>query len=246
MRVVSLCPSLTELVALLGRAEALVGRTRFCIHPAELAAVEVVGGTKDPDTARIIELAPDVVLLNEEENRREDHAALVAAGVDCRTSLPRTPREAAQVVRRVGLALDATATAERLACRIETLCSEFERRAAALPPVRFAYLIWRKPWMAAGPGTYVDALFRAVGGVNVVSGAGYPALELASLHEAERVLLSSEPYRFRAVHRGEVAAAAGLAPERVVLTDGEACSWHGSRTELGLAEAWRVLRSASR
>ena len=83
MRIVSLCPSLTELVFDLGRGRELVGVTRFCVHPAEgVAGVEKVGGTKDPDVARIVELAPDLVLLNEEENRIEDARALAAAGLE--------------------------------------------------------------------------------------------------------------------------------------------------------------------
>lgn len=81
MRLVSLCPSLTELVFDLGAGNALAGRTKFCVHPAEARRVESVGGTKNPKIARIIALAPDLVLMNEEENRREDADALVAAGV---------------------------------------------------------------------------------------------------------------------------------------------------------------------
>ncbi|HEX6630930.1 MAG TPA: helical backbone metal receptor, partial [Gemmatimonadaceae bacterium] len=82
MRIVSLCPSLTELVFDLGRGADLVGRTKFCVHPAEsVTRVESVGGTKNPKVARIVELRPDVVLLNAEENRREDAEALRAAGV---------------------------------------------------------------------------------------------------------------------------------------------------------------------
>ena len=72
MRIVSLCPSLTELVFDLGRGQELVGVTQFCVHPAEgVARIEKVGGTKTPGVDRIVALEPDVVLLNAEENRRE-------------------------------------------------------------------------------------------------------------------------------------------------------------------------------
>ncbi|HEX8432720.1 MAG TPA: helical backbone metal receptor, partial [Longimicrobium sp.] len=84
MRIVSLCPSLTELVFDLGRGADLVGRTKFCVHPADgVEGVERVGGTKNPKIERIIEIAPDLVLLNEEENRREDAEALESAGIRC-------------------------------------------------------------------------------------------------------------------------------------------------------------------
>ena len=79
MRLISLCPSLTELVFDLGRGQDLIGRTRYCIEPADrIEAVEALGGTKDPELARIVALAPDLVLLNREENRVEDHDATVA------------------------------------------------------------------------------------------------------------------------------------------------------------------------
>ena len=106
MRLVSLCPSLTELVFDLGLGGDLVGRTKFCIHPADgVAAVERVGGTKNPKVARIIELAPDLVLLNAEENRREDADALVRAGLRVHVSMPRDAAETAAMVRSIAGAL---------------------------------------------------------------------------------------------------------------------------------------------
>ena len=98
MRIVSLCPSLTELVFELGRGAELVGRTKFCIHPADrVGAVEKVGGTKNPKVDRIIELAPDIVLLNEEENRREDAEALESSGIRCHVSFPRNAADTANI-----------------------------------------------------------------------------------------------------------------------------------------------------
>src|ERR671914_2210003 len=106
MRLVSLCPSLTELVFDLGRGDDLVGRTKFCVHPAgRVERIESVGGTKNPKVARIVELAPDLVLLNEEENRREDADALAAAGVRCHVSFPRDAPETATMVRSIAAAL---------------------------------------------------------------------------------------------------------------------------------------------
>jgi hypothetical protein len=78
-RVVSLVPSLTETVASLDPG-LLAGVTRWCTHPADLDCSRV-GGTKNPDLDKIVELAPDVVLANEEENRAPDLAVLRAAGV---------------------------------------------------------------------------------------------------------------------------------------------------------------------
>ena len=106
MRIVSLCPSLTELVFDLGRGSDLVGITRWCVHPQRARnEIEQVGGTKDPDIERILELAPDLVLLNREENRKPDAEALARAGVACHVTMPRTAAETADMVRSVGNAL---------------------------------------------------------------------------------------------------------------------------------------------
>src|SRR5690349_12234670 len=148
MRIISLCPSLTELVFDLGHGHELVGRTKFCIHPADrVGAVEKVGGTKNPKIDRIIELAPDIVLLNEEENRREDAEAIETEGVRCHVSFPRTALETAAMVRSIADAIDATDEGERIARDIEARHERVVRNAKGRDPVTFAYLIWREPWM---------------------------------------------------------------------------------------------------
>ena len=141
MRVVSLCPSLTELVFDLGRGDDLVGVTKFCVHPADkLGAIPKVGGTKDPDVERIAELEPDLVLLNEEENRVEDADALAAKGVVCHTSMPRTTAETASMVRSIGLALERPEEAERIALDIEERTERVRTAAQGTPRVSFAYV----------------------------------------------------------------------------------------------------------
>src|SRR5262245_63237924 len=138
MRIISLCPSLTELVFDLGRGDELVGRTKFCIHPTDrVGAVEKVGGTKNPKLPRIIELAPDIVLLNEEENRREDAEALQEAGLRCHVSFPRTALETAEMVRSIAVAIDTRDHGERIAHDIEARHERDARAATTRTPVRF-------------------------------------------------------------------------------------------------------------
>src|SRR5918992_3881501 len=184
MRIVSLCPSLTELVFDLGRGDDLVGRTKFCVHPARrVERVESVGGTKNPKIARIVELAPDLVLLNEEENRREDAEALAAAGLRLHVSFPRDVGETAEMVRDIGSALERAAVAERIAADIEQRATRVRESARETPPVRYAYLIWRNPWMVAGGDTFVTGMLALSGGVNVFAGdpERYPAVTPDSL-----------------------------------------------------------------
>jgi len=248
MRIVSLCPSLTELVFSLGRGGDLVGRTRFCVHPApDVEAVERVGGTKNPKVPRIVELAPDLVLMNEEENRLEDAAALQAAAVPCHVSFPRDAGGAAAMVRSIGAALGRAQEAERIALDIEVRSAAVRARALGSARVRFAYLIWRRPWMVAAGDTFVSALLCQAGGENVFAHHAdrYPAVTEADLAAAapDALLLSSEPFPFRADHAAELAAATGIPPSRFHLVDGEALTWHGARTPSGVDYAERVIGS---
>jgi len=246
MRVVSLCPSLTELVFDLGRGDTLVGRTKFCVHPADrVAAVPSVGGTKNPKIERIVALAPDLVLLNEEENRREDADALRAAGIACHVSFPKDVPDTAAMVRSIADALDARDAGERIAADIEARLARVRAGYADRPPVRWAYLIWRNPWMTVSGDTFVSALLEAAGGTNVFAdrASRYPAIEPADLNAADpaRVLLSSEPFPFDERHVAELAAATGLPRDRFELVDGELLSWHGSRTARGIDYAAALL-----
>jgi ABC-type Fe3+-hydroxamate transport system substrate-binding protein len=206
MRVVSLCPSITDTVFALGRGDTLVGRSRFCIRPAPaVTRIERVGGTKNPKLARIVELAPDLVLMNQEENRREDAEALTAAGLRVLSSLPRDVPETVRALHELAAALDAKAAGERLAAEIEAAQQRAHGAAAGRPRRRFAYLIWREPFMLAGRGTYIDALLSAAGGQNIAAEADgrYPERSAADLAAAapDRVFLSSEPFPFTASSR---------------------------------------------
>ncbi len=246
MRIISLCPSLTELVFDLGLGGSLVGRTKFCVHPApQVDAIEKVGGTKNPKIARIVELAPDIVLMNEEENRLEDAEALRSAGINCHTSMPRTITETAAMVRSIGSALGTAGPAEVIARDIETRGAEVAGRAQE--PVRYVYLIWREPWMTINNDTFVHALLANAGGVNVFGKLPdrYPTITLLQIRDAtpDIVLLSTEPFPFAERHIEELAGKTGIPRERVVVVDGELLSWHGSRTPRGIVYAGEVMDS---
>ena len=246
MRIVSLCPSLTELVFDLGRGSELVGITEYCIHPADgVASVETVGGTKTPEVARIIELAPDLVLLNQEENRREDAESLIDAGVNCLTTFPRDIPATAQMVREIARALHSEEAGERIASDIEERARRVARESANRRPLSFAYLIWRKPWMSVNADTFTDALLRLAGGRNVFGSHAdrFPAVTADEIAAAapELVLLSSEPFPFRLEHARELSAATGLEESAFRLVDGELLSWYGSRTPAGIDYAQSLL-----
>jgi len=239
VRVVSLCPSLTELVFDLGRGDELVGITDYCVHPEDrVGAVEKVGGTKSPRVERIVELAPDVVLLNEEENRLEDASALREAGLACHSSMPRTVEETAEMVRSIGRVLGRAEAAEGIASDIERRSERVRREARGAPQVDWAYLIWRKPWMSVNGDTFAHALLSLAGGRNVFAEREerYPEITTEELARArpDVVLLCTEPFPFEEKHARELAQETGLPIERFQVADGEYLSWHGSRTPDGI------------
>ncbi len=249
MRLISLCPSLTELVFDLGRGPELVGVTRFCVHPAQgVRALEKVGGTKDPDLERIVALAPDLVLMNREENRVEDAQALRAAGLAVHDSMPRTIEETAAMVRSIGEALGRSERGAEIARDIEERATRVRSAARGRPAVRFAYLIWRKPWMSVNSDTFAHALLSLAGGENVFGRrpVRYPEVAPESLAEAEPdlVLLSTEPFPFREKHADELARLTGLPRQRFRVADGEYLSWHGSRTPDGIDYAAGLIERA--
>lgn len=239
MRIVSLCPSLTELVFDLGIGDSLVGVTKFCVHPADrVPGIEKVGGTKTPNVARIVELRPDLVLLNEEENRIEDAEALGAAGLTYHSSFPKTVLDTAAMVRSIGEVTGRPEEGERIGRDIEERARRAREGAAQRPPVRYAYLIWRKPLMSVGGDTFVSDLLSLPGGRNVFADRPrrYPVVEPAEVARAapHAVFLSTEPFPFERKHIHEISRATALAPEIFRIVDGELLSWHGSRTPRGI------------
>jgi iron complex transport system substrate-binding protein len=247
MKLVSLCPSLTELVFDLGAGGDLVGRTKFCVHPADrVDAVEKVGGTKNPRIDRIVELSPDLVLMNDEENRKEDADALLAAGLRVHSSMPRTAPETAAMVRSIGIALHRSREAEFIAADIERRADRVKRSAQHHPPIRYACLIWREPIMTLNDDTFIAGLLSLPGGQNVFGTRGdrYPTITATELHDADPliVLLPNEPFPFQSKHADELSEQSRLPRERFRLADGELLSWHGSRTPRGIDYAESVLR----
>ena len=163
-RIVSLVPSLTELVFDLGLGDRLVGRTGFCVHPREaLRGVPKVGGTKDVKLERIRELAPTHVLVNMDENRRETVDALAAFVPDIVVTHPNTPQDNLPLFALLGGVFGAEAAAARLADELRAALAEVAALRATLADERVLYLIWREPWMTVARDTYIAATLAEVG-----------------------------------------------------------------------------------
>lgn len=234
-RIVSLVPSITELLCDLGLAPQLVGRTGFCIHPADtVRAIAKIGGTKDVNLEKIRALAPTHLIVNVDENQKPTVDALAAFIPHLIVTHPLAPRDNPALYRLLGGIFNATAQAERL-------CAEFELALAALatcktgPPQTVLYCIWQDPWMTVSKDTYIANMLAEIGWRSWQSPKPerYPVFEWsdALLQRIDRVLLSSEPYRFTDAHVDALERQIG---KPVQLVDGELLSWYGSRAVAGL------------
>jgi ABC-type Fe3+-hydroxamate transport system substrate-binding protein len=243
-RIVSLIPSTTELLCALGLADALIGVTVYCVEPRDVVRGKTrVGGEKDPDLAAIRALAPDLVVANIEENRREDVDALRAAGIRVWVTYPRTVAEGLAMIRDLGDVTGARERARAMLAELEPLYRRVRERAAAIRAVRVFYPIWRRPWMTIGADTYVHDLLSTCGGANVFADrTRYPTVTLdeVATRAPEVILLPDEPFRFRRAHIADFdvyPAVPAVRDRRIHLVDGKPFSWHGPR----LAEALNKL-----
>jgi ABC-type Fe3+-hydroxamate transport system substrate-binding protein len=243
-RVVSLCPSITETLVAIGGLSRLVGVTRYCVRPKGLLwGLPRIGGTKNPDVARILDLKPDLVFANQEENRQEDVRALEEAGVEVDVTFPKKVAEVPAAVRNWGERLGSAEEAELLARRIEAAREELEK---TLPQrsFRYAYWIWKDPWMTISDDTYVADLLRLAGGSNVhgKESSRYPTTTpLESLARGAEVhFFPSEPYPFREEKHGTLVEQLFGRDARRLFVPGDDLCWHGVRTLDGIAQAKRL------
>ena len=228
-RIISLVPSVTELLVQWGLASRLVGRTRYCIEPRWIRnSVPTVGGTKDPDFVRIRDLAPDLVILEKDENPKAAAEALTALGIPWLALEIRTVKDCAMALRQLGARIGASEIAETRAKGLEAMLKGRRRKGP-----RTLALIWRDPWMSAGPDTYVGDLLQQ-GGLTPIGPDRYPVLSDAALVALapQLILLPTEPYRFSRRHQVELQKQ--FPGAKVRLVDGQALTWYLSRTEAGL------------
>lgn len=225
-RIVSLVPSLTELLFDLGLGDRIVGCTWFCVHPQSATAkLAKVGGTKNVSIDKMKGLAPDLVIASKEENLQtqveeiEKFAATYVSDIN-------TVAEAERAITHIGMLTGSEGGANYLLQRIAQNCNQWPYTGKSV-----AYLIWKDPFMAAAQDTFISQMLLRAGFRNALDAtfSRYPEIsqeELAALN-ADFIFLSSEPYPFQQKHAVEIAA---LAPHsKVVLVDGEIFSWYGSR-----------------
>lgn len=227
-RIISLCPSQTETLFSLGAGPQTVGRTHFCIHPRpEIDKIAAVGGTKQVKIERIRKLEPDLIIGEKEENTAEMVEALSAEWPVYITDV-RDYSSAIRMIQDLGILTGKKKESAAMIRRIETSFGDWGLPAQGL---RCLYLIWRKPYMAAGKDTFIHSMMEKAGLVNVCAGlrGRYPQIDenFIRIADPQLILLSTEPFPFTESHQAELSQ---ILPESLVeLTDGEMWSWYGSR-----------------
>jgi ABC-type Fe3+-hydroxamate transport system substrate-binding protein len=239
VRVVSLVPSVTE--TLLAWGVEPVSVTRFCEQPG----LRTVGGTKDPDVDAIVGLAPDLVVVNEEENRLEDAEQLRSAGVALHVTKVHSVADVAPCLTALASAVGLSevpllAQREHLSA-LQTLQAHRRRENGAS---RTAFVpVWRRPWMTLNGDTYGSSVLDALGLLNAYADdpERYPTVtpEDVAARRIDVVVAPSEPYPFGPRHVGELRA---FGPD-VRLVDGKDLFWWGVRTPGALERLVQVLAS---
>ena len=237
MKVVSLVPSATETLRALGVTP--IACTRFCEQPD----LPTVGGTKDPDVAQISLLKPDLVVVNDEENRLEDVDRLRTLGLPIHEMSPRSVAEVGPAVAALAEAVGAEVP-EPFGPDPWRAWLEEHRPPRKGTPRRTFVLVWRRPWMTLAGDTYGSSLLHLLGYINVFTGRGvrYPTVELAEAagRQPDLVLLPTEPYPFKERHVAEVAE--GIPGTEVVIIDGQDLFWWGIRTPGAVERLAETLR----
>ena len=235
-RIVSLVPSITELLFDLDLADRLVGRTHYCIHPADkIAEVPSVGGTKKISLSKLRALKPSHVIVNIDENTRETAEAIQELGIELVVTHPITPEDNRVLYRLIGGIFDRGEAAEELVRRLDVALAQARDAAANLP----AMLDWPL-------ASQTSRMLALIGWDTVCHDPEirYPEVRITDelLDRTDLVLFSSEPYSFGDQDLADFADAHSCRREKLMLIDGEYTSWYGSRAIDGLTYLVGIAR----
>lgn len=223
-RIISLVPSITELLFDLGLNDEIAGITRYCILPKEQTEkITKVGGTKKFDFDIINELRPNLIIGNKEENYKEGIYKLKEKYPVWLSDVA-TIDDAINMIESIGMLVNKYDESKKLAEQIKKGLFTIKNQ----PEYKTAYLIWKNPYMTIGGDTFINDMLKTSGFINIFEKQKrYPKINLDALEEAELILLSSEPYPFT---KEDIELVKGKFKNKLVfLVDGKIFSWYGSR-----------------
>ncbi len=225
-KIVSLVPSLTELLVELGLEDKLVGVTKFCVHPKHIRhQAQIIGGTKSVKHHKIEQLQPDFILANKEENTPEIVSEL-EQNYRVYVSDISTIEDLIVLVEDLSHIFKIQSKANAFLKLLRSKFNYFKTEVSHLPSVDVAYFIWREPWMVVGHSNFINYMLQLCKMNNVYRDfSRYPEVDLSDMPQLDYVLLSSEPFPFKEQHFSEIP----VKSEQIKIVDGEYFSWYGSR-----------------
>ena len=225
MKIVSLVPSITEALFDLGLTEdEIIGRTKFCIHPAEkVKSVEKIGGTKTVDIEKINLLKPDIIIANKEENVKEQIEELQKKHRVIVTNISNL-EDNYYLLKTLGNLFNKQEIAQIYNLKIYEIFQGLK----ISKKVKCVYLIWKDPLMTIGSDTFIHHILQELGFENIFGKEKrYPIIEVGELQDADVIMLSSEPFPFKEKHIEELQK---IYPNKhILIVDGEAFSWYGTK-----------------
>jgi ABC-type Fe3+-hydroxamate transport system substrate-binding protein len=225
-RIVCLVPSLTELLIDLGLKKELIGKTKFCIHPKnELKDVKIVGGTKNVNIQRVIDLNPDLIIANKEENSQNEIEILQKLFATFVTDINNLS-DSIEAIKLIGEMNHVDKKAESIINDIQQIENQIKEKSIQTK-LNVLYLIWRKPYIAVGKQTYINSILELCRFKNYINENRYPEITLENLEDIDCIFLSSEPYPFNQQHINQLKSLD--IKSKIILIDGEVFSWYGTR-----------------
>jgi ABC-type Fe3+-hydroxamate transport system substrate-binding protein len=226
-RIISLVPSLTELLIDLGLEKQLVGITKFCIYPKNLLKTKtIVGGTKQIHLNKIKALKPDFILCNKEENTQEivKQVSQITTTYVCDIY---NIKDTLNLIKNLGIIFDVEKNSKKINSEIKYKTANFSSFIKSKSVKKIAYFIWVNPFMVVGGNNFINEMLKLNKFKNVYEDEQrYPEIDLNELKKTDYILLSSEPYPFKEKHK---MLFTNHTKAKIILVDGESFSWYGSR-----------------
>lgn len=238
-KIISLVPSITELLFQLGLEKQIAGVTKFCVHPKNACKNKIkIGGTKNIHIEKIKQMKPGLIIANKEENVKNQ--------IECLEKLfpvwmsdVNDFNEAINMILQIGEITGTTKNAREI---IQAIQTNFSKIIIPVRKIKVTYLIWQNPFMAVGGDTFIHSMLSKAGFENVFENENrYPEITLQNImdKQTEILILSSEPYPFKEKHQKEFE---NLLPGiNIILADGEMFSWYGSRM-MSAAQYFREMQ----
>ena len=232
-KIVSLVPSITELLYDLGLKEEVVGITKFCVHPEKwLQEKTIVGGTKNLRISTIENLQPDLIIASKEENV-EEQVKLLSKNFDVLLTDVMTIKDGFQLLSDIAFIVGKKDAGDDLISKTKSAFAVLKQHAYAKNNIpKVVYLIWKDPFMSVGADTFIHHMINAAGFENILaSSSRYPIITESELKNLapDYIFLSTEPYPFKAIHQSQLQEQ--FPDSKIILIDGEMFSWYGSRMQ---------------